>query len=132
MRQKKPKPWDEFAQARRDRERSSPKVSQLYPHVQEIRIWLRFTPHDGPPTPVDRTKIWKSDDDAFFEIECLDRECICGGFDLAPVVDEAVKNRQTDVEGRLSCEGWQDSERYRKNRCMIALDYRVSPTHRSS
>ena len=132
MRRKKLKPWEEFEKERRERERISPRTSQLYPNVQEIRVELCFTPHDGARTVVDRSKVWKPDHDAFFEIQCLDRECICGGFDLTRVIEEAVKNRQSDVEGRLTCEGWQDSERYRKTRCMITLDYRVSLTYRSS
>lgn len=53
------------------------------------------------------------------------RECIGGGFDLSRAIAEAVKDRRTRVEGRLNCDGWQDTERYGKHRCMMSLDYRL-------
>jgi hypothetical protein len=130
MRGKRPKPWEAYDQARRQREQFASKLSKLNPDVEEIRGEFRFTPNDPPQTPRDQTKVWWPDSDAFFEINCLDRECICGGFDLSRVIGEALRNRQTVVEGQLTCAGWQDRERYRKNTCYNTLDYRLAIKYR--
>ena len=132
MRRKKLKPWEEFARVRRERDWSSLKLSELYADVQELRAELHFTPHDPPSTPLNSSEAWNPDDRAFFEIQCPDRECICGGFDLSGAIGQAVKDHRTSVQGRLGCDGWQDTERYRKHRCMMSLDYRLLLTYRST
>jgi hypothetical protein len=94
MSKKKLKPWEVFDQARRQREHFAPKLSERNADVEEIRAELRFTPHDPPQTPRDQTKVWRRDSDAFFEVNCLDRECICGGFDLSRAIEDALNNRR--------------------------------------
>ncbi|MFI5295749.1 MAG: hypothetical protein ACHQ0Y_12095 [Thermodesulfovibrionales bacterium] len=42
---------------------------------------------------------------ALFRIECLNKECCDGGFDLTQVISGMVRNRREAAKGNISCEG---------------------------
>jgi hypothetical protein len=42
---------------------------------------------------------------ALFRIDCLNKGCASGGFDLTRVITEMIRNRREAAKGDLSCEG---------------------------
>ena len=42
---------------------------------------------------------------ALFRVDCLNKECVSGGFDLTQVITGMIKNRKEASKGDLSCEG---------------------------
>jgi len=42
---------------------------------------------------------------AFFRVDCLNNNCVDGGFDLTQVVTAMIGNRKEAAKGELSCEG---------------------------
>ena len=42
---------------------------------------------------------------ALFRIDCLNKECSDGGFDLTQVITGMIRNRREAARGDLSCEG---------------------------
>ncbi len=42
---------------------------------------------------------------ALFRIDCLNKECVDGGFDLTQVITGMIRNRRVAAKGNLSCEG---------------------------
>jgi hypothetical protein len=42
---------------------------------------------------------------ALFRVNCLNKECVDGGFDLTQIITQMVGNRKEASKGDLSCEG---------------------------
>ena len=42
---------------------------------------------------------------ALFRVDCLNRDCADGGFDLTQVITAMIRNRREAAKGDLSCEG---------------------------
>jgi hypothetical protein len=42
---------------------------------------------------------------ALFRIDCLNKGCVDGGFDLTQVITGMIRNRRKAAKGDLSCEG---------------------------
>jgi hypothetical protein len=42
---------------------------------------------------------------ALFRVDCLNKQCADGGFDLTQVITRMVRNRKEASKGDLSCEG---------------------------
>jgi hypothetical protein len=42
---------------------------------------------------------------AFFKVDCVNRECLDGGFDLTDIITEMVGKHRETAKGKLSCEG---------------------------
>jgi hypothetical protein len=45
-----------------------------------------------------------------FQVACLNRDCIDGGFDLNQVITTMVRNRRETAKGDLSCESSDHSD----------------------
>lgn len=41
---------------------------------------------------------------ALFRIDCLNKECVDGGFDLTQIITGMIRNHKGAAKGRLSCE----------------------------
>lgn len=48
-------------------------------------------------------------DPAYFNMECMIRDCIDGGFDLTTVITDMVKGRKKARKGSLACCGKTDT-----------------------
>ncbi len=42
---------------------------------------------------------------ALFRVDCLNKECVDGGFDLTQVITGMIRNRKEVAKGNLCCEG---------------------------
>ncbi len=94
-------------------------ILNKYPAVDSIQI--------VHPLGYDSEKsLFAEEDKAYFKFHCLNRECIDGGFDLAPVIDDMVQKRQDKDSTKVRCWGWQDKERINKFHCLIEQDYSIA------
>jgi hypothetical protein len=100
---------------------ATPTLSKRHPKVAEIGVSLQFTMPDGKPHSSPHRRLFMPDMQAFFEVQCPDRDCSDGGFDLSTAVDTAVRSKSHESSGRLECTG----KRSRQS-CGIALDYVVA------
>lgn len=96
-------------------------VGRRYSRVAEIGISLQFTLPDGKPHSSPHRRLFTPDMQAFFDVQCTDRDCSDGGFDLSLAVDSAVRSDRHEVAGHLRCRGTRS-----RQECGIALDYAVS------
>ena len=58
-------------------------------------------------------------------LDCPNRECVCGDFDLTEVLTAAVVGHRTSVVGAMRCPGWRDHGAIDKVKCGIVLHYRL-------
>lgn len=60
---------------------------------------------------------------ALFKVDCLNKECIDGGFDLTYVITQMVRNRREASKGDLSCEGEGPSADHSTIAYEVAIQY---------
>jgi hypothetical protein len=60
---------------------------------------------------------------ALFRIECLNRECSEGGFDLSEVITGMIRNRRGSAKGSLSCEGKSPSANHSTIAYEVSIQY---------
>ena len=60
---------------------------------------------------------------ALFRVDCLNKECADGGFDLTQVITGMIRNRREDSKGDLSCGGNGPSADHSTIAYEIAIQY---------
>ncbi|GMT46062.1 MAG: hypothetical protein IEMM0006_1894 [bacterium] len=60
---------------------NSPQISSIYPQIKEINLKLNFNYDES--LKKESLKVFKPSDKIFFKIECINKDCIYGGFNLS-------------------------------------------------
>lgn len=97
-------------------------ISELYPDVERIVLFVAFEEADSESEPNYQQIIFTADTEAIFKLDCSRDECVGGGFDFAPIVDEMMRNRESRVHGKLTCEGTPGSG---GDHCSLKAEYRL-------
>ncbi len=118
-RRKRPDEVEMHEQGRRVRQSHAPKIEDKFPGVNSIRINLTFEDFDRDCDPKPQELNFFPESTAFFEHKCPFRECVMGGFDFSATMNQCIRARQSEVEGELKCQGWQDRERINHSRCLL-------------
>lgn len=100
-------------------------VEQRYPTVEAIDIEyvLDHTSFAGR-SHEERTWHVTPQSEIAFVIECLNHECTSVGFDLRNVISTAIHRHQTEVFGKMRCEG-QEAHDHPEQRCDGHLTYTI-------
>ncbi len=99
---------------------SVPTLAEKIPGVTEIGVQLSFMLPSGQPHSSPHKRIFLPDMQAFFEIHCPDRDCMGGGFDLAPAIQAATRPKKAETTGTMQCQGAKG-----RTPCEISLRYDV-------
>jgi len=97
-------------------------ISELYPDVGRIVLFVAFEEADSESEPNYQQIIFSADTEAVFKLDCSRDECAGGGFDFAPIVDEMMRNKESRVHGKLACEGTPGAG---GDRCSLKAEYRI-------
>lgn len=79
-------------------------VSVLFPEVESIIINMTYNQR-GLKQSLPRTVNFFPSSYAFFTVECLNKECVEGGFDFTGIISGMVGNHRTAIKGELGCQG---------------------------
>ena len=79
-------------------------VAAVFPDVASIVINMTYN-QKGIRQSVPRTVNFFPSSYAFFTIECLNKECVEGGFDFTRIISGMVGNRKATLKGELCCYG---------------------------
>lgn len=60
-----------------------------------------------------------------FRLDCPNKECVQGDFDLTKELAVAATKRAKTVAGKLCCNGWQNKAAIKKTRCNHVLRYKL-------
>ncbi len=104
------------------RNRTHPTISELYPDVGRIMLFVAFEEADSESEPNYQQIIFTAQNEAVFRLDCSRDECAGGGFDFAPVIDEVVKSGESRVHGELACTGTLGAG---GERCTLKAEYRI-------
>lgn len=84
-------------------------VSERFPKVSSIVINMTYYQKVANPILMERTINILPASYAYFNMECMIKDCVNGGFDLNPVISDLIKNRKKSGKGKLVCKGKIDS-----------------------
>jgi hypothetical protein len=79
-------------------------VAAHFPEVADIAISMTYN-QIGLNKSLLRTVNFFPGSYAFFRIDCVNRDCVDGGFDLTKVITATIGKRGQTVKGKLSCGG---------------------------
>jgi len=79
-------------------------VSAHFPGVANIVISMIYN-QVGLNKSLLRTVNFFPDSYAFFRVDCVNRDCVDGGFDLTKVITTTLGKRGETAKGKLNCEG---------------------------
>lgn len=63
----------------------------------------------GIAKSLERVVHYSPDSYAFFRINCLNKDCIDGGFDFTRLINTMINNQSSENTGELSCDGGEGS-----------------------
>jgi len=80
-------------------------ISELFPKVSSIVIDVKNSYGKINPITVLRTLNFWPNSYAYFNIECLSKGCLDGGYDLDQVITKMVRSHKDSGKGELICDG---------------------------
>ena len=83
-------------------------VSERFPKVNSIVINMTYYQKGVNPVLMVRTVNVLPTTYAYFNMECMIRDCANGGFDLTPIITRMVKGLKKTGKGKLVCKGKND------------------------
>ncbi len=100
------------------------KLSDLYPNITRIILFVAFEEADAEAEPNYQQIIFTPNSDTAFRLDCSREDCVDGGFDYAPYIDELIRSGEERAHGKIACEGWLGSGEGRQ-RCSLQSEYRI-------
>ncbi len=80
-------------------------ISEHFPDIASIFIKIKNSYGRKNPINIAREFKFIPESQAYFNVECLNKTCLDGGFDLAGVIDTMIKSHTGSGEGELFCKG---------------------------
>jgi hypothetical protein len=80
-------------------------VSDRFPEIRDMVIYMTYLRKGLNPVLMLRTVNISPTAYAYFNMDCMIKGCVDGGFDLTPVITEMVKKHQKLKKGNLECCG---------------------------
>lgn len=89
---------------RRQRKLDAGFMNAQFPEVSSIVISMLYN-QTGIQKSLPRVVNFFPGSYALFRIDCLNKGCVDGGFDLTQVITGMIRNHREAAKGHLSCEG---------------------------
>jgi hypothetical protein len=97
-------------------------VKDRFPEVAGIVINMTYDQR-GIQKSLPRVVNFFPDSYALFMIDCLNKDCVDGGFDLTQVITWMIRNRRGSTKGDLCCEGEGTSANHSNITYEVAIQY---------
>jgi len=107
---------------RRQRKLDAGLVDTQFPEVAGIVISMIYSQR-GIQKSLPRVVNFFPGSYALFRIDCLNKECVDGGFDLTQIISGMIRNRREAAKGDLSCEGNVPSADHSTIAYEVAIQY---------
>ncbi|MBM4137769.1 MAG: hypothetical protein FJ241_13210 [Nitrospira sp.] len=98
-------------------------ISEHFPEVSSIVINMTNSYGRKNPILISRTFNFWPNSHAYFNIECLSKNCVDGGFDLNQVITMMIENHQNSEKGVLVCKGSSLSSDHSHINYKITIQY---------
>ena len=95
----------ERAELNKQRKLETGLISECFPEVSDIVIQMTYYLKGVDQASMVRTiNFWPSRH-AYFNMDCMIKDCVDGGFDLTSVINHMIKKREKSGKGVLFCKG---------------------------
>ena len=84
-------------------------LSERFPEVSDIVVHMTYYQKGVNPVLMVRIVNFFPTGHAYFNMDCMIKGCVDGGFDLTSVIARMIKNRKRSGKGKLVCSGKGDS-----------------------
>jgi hypothetical protein len=120
-------PRFEYREQENQRVKDSASLSVRFPQLKSLIVDLGYYDSNGV-TKNSQIKYTPNLDNAksVFRVDCPNKGCICGDFDLTKELAEAVAEHRTTVKSELTCQGWQSKTTIDTVHCHNILRYTLS------
>ena len=111
-----------------EKRKNSTLISKEYPNVLEISMDLNLDHPNAFSIHKDHITLkYNPNDKAYFEINCINRECFQSDLELDTEVRNAISQALEFCEGHKTCNGYNTFSCYehRQGTCMTGLDYEI-------
>ena len=99
----------ESMQLKKQRRLEAGLVSERFPEVSDMVIHMTYYQKGVIPVQMVRIVNVFTTSYAYFNMECMIKGCIDGGFDLTSEITDMIKNRKKSKKGKLICSGKSDT-----------------------
>jgi hypothetical protein len=121
---------EEFRQQESQRISESGSLSARFPKLKSLKAELTYHPPGGVGQSAQIKYAVNLDHaKAVFRFDCLNKECVGGGFDLSDLLAGAVAERRKALNGEMHCQGWRDKDSVNTNQCRNILRYKLNLAH---
>lgn len=93
----------------RQRKLAAGLISECFPKVSDIIIHMTYYQKAANPVMMNRIINFWPTQYAYFNMDCMIKGCVDGGFDLTSVIAKMIKNRKKSEKGKLTCNGKSDT-----------------------
>jgi hypothetical protein len=107
---------------KRERRLAAGLVSDRFPNVSGIVMYMTYHGEISDKVLMIRTVNFFPSSYAFFNMECMTKGCVNGGFDLTPVITTMIKNHKKSVKGKMVCKGKSDKLASNHSRIYYAIN----------
>ena len=97
-------------------------ISESFPEVSFIIIEMTYYLKGVSEASMVRTVNFWPSRHAYFNMDCMVKDCANGGFDLTPVIKVMIKKHEKLGTGYLSCKGKINNQASQHSR----IDYKIS------
>jgi hypothetical protein len=84
-------------------------VSERYPGVSGIVIHMTYYKKAADPVLMVRTVNFFPSSHAFFNLECMIKDCVKGGLDFTKIIANLIKKRKKSGNGKIVCSGEREA-----------------------
>jgi hypothetical protein len=115
-----------FRQRQKRRAQNTATLAAKFPRLKSLKAEVEYYAA-GNATRIGQIKYVLNVEHAssLFCIECPNRECVRGDFDLSEVLAAAVAAHRKSVTGAMRCRGWRSQDAIKKVHCQTVLRYRL-------
>jgi hypothetical protein len=99
----------ESLEASKQRKLEAGLISERFPRVSDIVVRMTYYHKGANPVLMVRTVNFWPSQHAYFNMDCMIKGCLDGGFDLTQVITRMIKNRKKSEKGKLTCKGKSDT-----------------------
>ncbi|MBS1112984.1 MAG: hypothetical protein H6Q92_747 [Nitrospirae bacterium] len=80
-------------------------ISERFPEVSDIVVHMTYYQKAVNPVLMSRTINFWPTHHAYFNMDCMKKDCVDGGFDLTSVIINMIKHQKKSAKGKLNCHG---------------------------
>ena len=120
----------EYRQLEGQRIKDSASLAAKFRQLKSLTVDLAYYNTEGLTKSSEiKYKVNLDNAKSVFRFDCLNKECVGGGFDLSELLAGAVAERRKALNGEMHCLGWRDKDSVKTLHCHNILRYKLNLAH---